>query len=83
LTTPPSCPGCSTVAAYTVDSQLSIKYRLNSLIDRASDQGVLAHLRIIAHLAASLNAWTGRPLKAAETQAPVVASHAALHRTQG
>lgn len=53
LTTPPRCPGCSTVAAYTADRQLSIKYRLNSLIDRASDQGVLAHLRIIAHLAAT------------------------------
>lgn len=47
-----SCPGCSASATYTVDpSTLSIFYRLDSLVDRAVDQGVFPHLMAIAALA--------------------------------
>lgn len=45
------CPGCRGVTAYTrsLDSVV-LHYRLNTLIDRASDQGVIPHLLAIAAL---------------------------------
>ncbi|WP_143670888.1 hypothetical protein [Streptomyces sp. OV198] len=46
-----SCPGCSAPASYSVDqATLSVFYRLDTLIDRATDQGVLPHLMVIAAL---------------------------------
>jgi hypothetical protein len=45
------CPGCGTTQAYVHSTQgVTLYYRLNSLIDRASDQGVLPHLLAIAAL---------------------------------
>jgi hypothetical protein len=45
------CPGCHAAASYTTDETgLAVRYRLNTLIDRASDQGVLPHLLVIAAL---------------------------------
>jgi hypothetical protein len=45
------CPGCHNAASYTIDETgLAIQYRLNTLIDLASDQGVLPHLLVIAAL---------------------------------
>lgn len=44
-----ACPGCSTSGGYTVESTGPVvSYRLNSLVDRASDQGVLPHLLVMA-----------------------------------
>lgn len=46
-----SCPGCSAPAAYTTDpATLTVFYRLNTLVDRAVDQGVFPHLMVIAAL---------------------------------
>jgi hypothetical protein len=46
-----SCPGCGFGASYTRGStSVEIAYRLDSLIDRAVDQGVLAHLLTVAAL---------------------------------
>jgi hypothetical protein len=48
---PATCPGCRTPAKYsTVGLNPKIFYRLNSFIDRASDQGVIPHLATISHL---------------------------------
>ncbi len=50
----PRCRGCGTVQGYTADSKssaLSIFYRLDTYVDRASDQGVLPHLLVVAALA--------------------------------
>jgi hypothetical protein len=45
------CPGCGSAASYTRgNTSVEIAYRLDSLIDRAVDQGVLAHLLAIAAL---------------------------------
>jgi hypothetical protein len=45
------CPGCRAATSYTADSTgLAVQYRLNTLIDLASDQGVLPHLLVIAAL---------------------------------
>jgi hypothetical protein len=45
------CPGCGTAASYKLgESSAEIAYRLDSRIDRAADQGVLAHLLTIAAL---------------------------------
>ncbi|MCX5216117.1 hypothetical protein OG689_44085 [Kitasatospora sp. NBC_00240] len=45
------CPGCGTLGGYTGAGQgPSLVYRLDSRIDRASDQGVLPHLLTIAAL---------------------------------
>lgn len=45
------CPGCRSLASYTAHGgSLSVCYRLDSRIDRASDQGVLPHLLAIAAL---------------------------------
>lgn len=41
------CGGCGTSARYTgqgTDGEPNLHYRLNALVDRASDQGVLCHL---------------------------------------
>ncbi|MDQ1711879.1 MAG: hypothetical protein QOE45_1329 [Frankiaceae bacterium] len=47
----PTCPGCRAEAPYaTTDVGVTIRYRLNSFIDRASDQGVIPHLLAIAAL---------------------------------
>ncbi|WP_226487256.1 hypothetical protein [Streptomyces parvulus] len=44
-----SCPGCSAPAKFTTDrTALSIFYRLDTLVDRATDQGVFPHLMVIA-----------------------------------
>ncbi|MFE7657424.1 hypothetical protein ACFU6M_31795 [Streptomyces bottropensis] len=46
-----SCPGCSALATYTTDpSTLTVFYRLDTLVDRAVDQGVFPHLMVIAAL---------------------------------
>ncbi|MFD9040915.1 hypothetical protein [Streptomyces bottropensis] len=47
----PVCPGCSAPSRYesTADG-LSVFYRLDSFVDRASDQGLLPHLLVIAAL---------------------------------
>ena len=45
------CPGCRAATSYTVDTAgLAVQYRLNTLIDLASDQGVLPHLLVFAEL---------------------------------
>lgn len=43
---PARCPGCGSVAGYKADSngQPLLYYRLNALLDRASDVGVLPHV---------------------------------------
>lgn len=47
----PACPGCSAPARYeTTADGLSVFYRLDSFVDRASDQGLLPHLLVIAAL---------------------------------
>jgi hypothetical protein len=46
-----TCPGCGSQQNYASGaSEVSIFYRLNSLVDRASDQGVIPHLLAIAEL---------------------------------
>jgi hypothetical protein len=49
---PAGCPGCGSVAGYTADSngQPLLYYRLNALLDRASDVGVLPHVVMEAAL---------------------------------
>ena len=50
----PRCRGCGALQWYTADSKssaLSINYRLDTYVDRASDQGVLPHLLVAAALA--------------------------------
>uniref|UniRef100_UPI0026386875 hypothetical protein n=1 Tax=Ferrimicrobium sp. TaxID=2926050 RepID=UPI0026386875 len=51
-TTPSArCPGCESSGRYAYSSAgITTYYRLNSLIDLASDQGVLPHLLVIAAL---------------------------------
>lgn len=45
-----TCPACRAVRPYEAAPDLRINYRLNSLVDRASDQGVIAHLMAAAAL---------------------------------
>lgn len=46
-----TCRGCGSEQEYVRgDAGVSIFYRLNSLVDRASDQGVIPHLLVIAEL---------------------------------
>lgn len=46
-----SCPACGTQQGYTAEAKaLKIVYRLDPIVDRASDQGVLPHLIIQARL---------------------------------
>ncbi|HEX6393108.1 MAG TPA: hypothetical protein VFZ97_06675 [Acidimicrobiales bacterium] len=53
VTTDARCPGCLRPAAYhATNSGPTVFYRLNALIDRASDQGVLGHLAAVAALKA-------------------------------
>jgi hypothetical protein len=50
----PRCPGCGTLQGFTADAKssgLSMFYRLDTFVDRASDQGILPHLLVIAALA--------------------------------
>jgi hypothetical protein len=50
----PSCPACRAPQGYEVESSsVRVCYRLNSLLDRASDQGVLPHLRTLTVLRAT------------------------------
>jgi hypothetical protein len=45
------CPGCYRPQKYELeDGSIATFYRLNSLIDRASDQGALLHLLVVAAL---------------------------------
>ncbi|MEU6156101.1 hypothetical protein ABZ816_39605 [Actinosynnema sp. NPDC047251] len=45
------CPGCRATATYTKTTySVALHYRLNTLVDRASDQGVVPHLLVIAAL---------------------------------
>lgn len=47
----PQCPGCGATSAYQSSSEpTAIHYRLNSFTDRASDNGLLPHLLVIAEL---------------------------------
>jgi hypothetical protein len=51
VTSTANCPGCRGAGKYKrIENGLAVYYRLNSLIDRASDQGVLPHLLAIAAL---------------------------------
>ncbi|MCW2902970.1 MAG: hypothetical protein JWO67_5235, partial [Streptosporangiaceae bacterium] len=52
----PRCPGCHTLGAYTGNDGPTTAYRLDSRIDRASDQGVLPHLLTIAALSRTAQA---------------------------
>jgi hypothetical protein len=51
-TVPATCPGCRSHATYSPDEkgQPVLHYRLNALLDRASDQGALGHLIVAAAL---------------------------------
>ncbi|MFJ6354878.1 hypothetical protein ACIQKB_36145 [Streptomyces sp. NPDC092046] len=47
----PRCPGCGAVAAYqSGGAPTAVHYRLDSFTDRASDNGLLPHLLVIAEL---------------------------------
>ncbi|MEV6007316.1 hypothetical protein AB0M29_10960 [Streptomyces sp. NPDC051976] len=47
----PQCPGCGAVSAYQSGSApTAVQYRLDSFTDRASDNGLLPHLLVIAEL---------------------------------
>ncbi len=47
----PRCPGCGAVSAYQSGSvPAAVHYRLDSFTDRASDNGLLPHLLVIAEL---------------------------------
>ncbi|MFJ7907042.1 hypothetical protein [Kitasatospora sp. NPDC096204] len=47
----PTCPGCGAVSNYwSTAASVAVHYRLNSFTDRASDNGVLPHLLVIAAL---------------------------------
>ncbi|MET8289906.1 hypothetical protein ABZV80_32475 [Streptomyces sp. NPDC005132] len=47
----PRCPGCGAVSAYQSGSvPPAVHYRLDSFTDRASDNGLLPHLLVIAEL---------------------------------
>jgi len=58
------CPGCGSPQSYTRDGPgqgPAIQYRLNTLVDRAVDQGVLPHLLVVAALAQRHPATLLRP----------------------
>lgn len=45
------CPGCRSTQQYSVEhAGLKLAYRLNSLVDRASDNGVLGHVLVVGAL---------------------------------
>ncbi len=47
----PQCPGCGAVSAYqSRAAHAAVHYRLDSFTDRASDNGLLPHLLVIAEL---------------------------------
>ena len=47
------CPACHTSSEYATDDRgrVTLHYRLNALLDRASDQGVVPHLAVLEQLA--------------------------------
>lgn len=47
------CPACRSQAAYATNDagEIQVYYRLNALLDRASDQGVIAHMFVMDQLA--------------------------------
>jgi hypothetical protein len=48
-----SCPACGHHQGYRLNSKgIELTYRLNSIIDRASDQGALPHVMLVARLLA-------------------------------
>ena len=50
----PQCPACgATDQTYEPEGDPELHYRLNSLVDRAADQGVIPHLLAVAQLRAS------------------------------
>ena len=51
----PACPACEAAQKFDSAPDLRIYYRLNGLVDRASDQGVLPHLMAKAALLACDN----------------------------
>jgi hypothetical protein len=55
-TGPARCPGCASPAAFSrTGATTTVAYRLDSRIDRASDQGVIPHLLTTAALARRFN----------------------------
>jgi hypothetical protein len=48
----PACPGCGSSAAFEATSgrEPMLRYRLNAMVDRASDNGVLNHIIAVAAL---------------------------------
>jgi hypothetical protein len=44
------CPACLASAAFTRETEPTFHYRLNAMVDRASDNGVLVHLLVWAQL---------------------------------
>lgn len=47
----PACPACQEPVTYTFEAgNLCVVYRLNGVVDRAADHGVLPHLLVIAAL---------------------------------
>lgn len=44
LSTDSRCPGCGSVARLSGSTSVSVVYRLNSLVDRCSDQGAIPHV---------------------------------------
>lgn len=48
-----TCPACRSEVTYAANvyGELEVHYRLNALLDRASDQGVVAHLGVLDQLA--------------------------------
>ncbi|MET8983783.1 hypothetical protein ABZX85_50325 [Streptomyces sp. NPDC004539] len=47
----PQCPGCGAVSAYqSGGAPTAVHYRLDSFTDRASDNGLLPHLLVVAEL---------------------------------
>ena len=49
---PSTCPGCKRAATYAASSGVDVHYRLNTLLDRSSDQGVIPHIMVELALAA-------------------------------
>ncbi len=60
----PECPACGAIQRYEGSNGPALHYRLDSLVDRASDQGVVPHLLAVAVLRASAEhidpAWCRR-----------------------
>jgi hypothetical protein len=50
VTNAANCPGCSASGTYSAAKGLDVMYRLDTLVDRASDQGALPHLAALMTL---------------------------------